>query len=1394
MIDTKKLLILSILFITLSGFSLGFAGGDGSSSNPYEISTCSELQDVTNQAYTDNFELVNDIDCSGSTQSTILFQNPYEGTFNGNGYTISGLTISESSSQTSGLFGRIGNGAEITNVKFENADILGGGQSFTDGGVGTVAGNLVGGSVNINNIEIRNSVIEANSYGGGGLVGISDSSSLTANNIVIYNTDVISNERAGGIIAYSNSQLDLDNYVFEKSTVQTGSDVTGGIYGWVDGSSQVNNVAFYQSDVIVTGNSDYVGALTGANTGTSDFYDIYVAEMSTLDTNGADPLFGDDFEATPTTSQGIYVDTETVDGSSSGSYATGLTSSQMTGSSASTNMNEFTFGSGPVEWTTQSNNYPVQNQYESTYITEPAFFDIVSIDRTFNDTVPQGLVGTIGYTVENTGGSEGTQDIELYDITSDFVFGSETVTLQPGDSYEGEFISDSSGVPTGVYDSQVRSNDDNIGYTVEITDEPYMNITQISTNSPVTSGNNLEVTVDYTNEADNSGSINLDLLFDGSVVETESTGNVSSGTSGSTTFTYDTTGVSGNDYNIQVNSVYDSISDTVTIDQPQSNFAVTIDNYDSEVTIGDNFNLDYTVENIGDLAGTQDIRLNVAGNEEARYNGLSLNPGESFSDSFSVNTTGISSGFTLADLISDDDVETVDFTINEPAFFDITIDSTNSPVEEGNLLNVDYTVENTGDLSDTQDITLSYETEANVVDTDPSLTLNGGESFSGTLEYNTQEFDGEIGGVNKDIWAKVDDSTATDTVNIFYEPSPVTQTLEVQDLSFFEATLRGEITDMDRASQYEVYFEYEENGNTFTTDTQLINNTGEISETVSIEQDSTYIYNMVVEHPEYGQVSQVDDKIFTSPKYTLFNTSLIDFEATEVNSIINEDLDKSPEKKQTAIKSENDIYFATLTNTDQFKVTYLDLQTDNTVESNTYTYQSGRMDYSPSNDKVYVSETDTVHFLDSETLQENSSVSTEDNNNILEMRALDNGNFIVRVNMPSELSELRGYNVETDSWTTLSKATGNYDRTIESVSNNYFTYHTRDTVGSSTYISMYDHDFNFQDEINVYNSDMTSSNTAMSYIGKDEEELTIINSNGDALFFNITDSGTLEGEIDTTTTNYLEPSNIDHFTYLESQDIYLGESGNNQLFLDDTNGTVEYVDYSGVTESSATFEGDRFRSRYFFYQDNYLFEAPFDDILVNTFDSLSPKGLITVPVDNDPRIEFTVDTDVSSQGEVEFFIRDENSTEWTSLANSTFTSGQEQVVVDNGDYEIELMSEYDWYASYEIPGTDWEGETEINSFSAEFEPSIFRQLFDGVISDLLDLPDVLQPHITNLGLYLIGTLITLTISGIGYRAGGGYTGLIGLGAGIVVASLWGWFPITALFALLGVVGLWVMFN
>ena len=122
------------------------SSGDGSSANPYQISTAGELYwfaALVNGKLTDgtalntsaNAVLVNDItvntgvltadgklasDVSGFRVWTPIGKNNiykiYEGTFDGQGHTVRGLYFNNSNTACVGLFGFIGSGAKISNV------------------------------------------------------------------------------------------------------------------------------------------------------------------------------------------------------------------------------------------------------------------------------------------------------------------------------------------------------------------------------------------------------------------------------------------------------------------------------------------------------------------------------------------------------------------------------------------------------------------------------------------------------------------------------------------------------------------------------------------------------------------------------------------------------------------------------------------------------------------------------------------------------------------------------------------------------------------------------------------------------------------------------------------------------------------------------------------------------------------------------------------------------------------------------------------------------------------------------------------------------------------------------------------------------------------------------
>ena len=75
-----------------------------------------------------------------------------------------------------------------------------------------------------------------------------------------------------------------------------------------------------------------------------------------------------------------------------------------------------------------------------------------------------------------------------------------------------------------------------------------------------------------------------------------------------------------------------------------------------------------------------------------------------------------------------------------PANFEVAIDSTNSPIDEGETLTVDATVDNTGDESATQTITLDIP---GLGQDSTDVTLSGGESTTVSLSVSTSSGDGD---------------------------------------------------------------------------------------------------------------------------------------------------------------------------------------------------------------------------------------------------------------------------------------------------------------------------------------------------------------------------------------------------------------------------------------------------------------------------------------------------------------------------------------------------------------------------------------------------------------------------------------------------------------------------
>ena len=106
------------------GSNTEFNGGSGSISDPYIISNANQLLLIydTENGYKKHYKLSQTIDLE-NVKLVPFFDELYkfEGSFNGNGYTIKNFSVSNSeTSGTSGLFGYIGSSGSVSNLTLSN--------------------------------------------------------------------------------------------------------------------------------------------------------------------------------------------------------------------------------------------------------------------------------------------------------------------------------------------------------------------------------------------------------------------------------------------------------------------------------------------------------------------------------------------------------------------------------------------------------------------------------------------------------------------------------------------------------------------------------------------------------------------------------------------------------------------------------------------------------------------------------------------------------------------------------------------------------------------------------------------------------------------------------------------------------------------------------------------------------------------------------------------------------------------------------------------------------------------------------------------------------------------------------------------------------------------------
>ncbi|GAB3034039.1 hypothetical protein GCM10025298_23760 [Natronobiforma cellulositropha] len=240
--------------------------------------------------------------------------SPFEGTFDGNGYTISNLVVDSDEDQV-GLFGGTDR-AEITNVHLESADISGG--IFDTGG-------LVGYAVftDVSDVSVQGSVSGHTAVGG--VVGYGMGVSITNATLEI---GVSGRSVVGGAVG------EIHSGTVAKTTVSGDSSASFHTHGGIVGSS-AGTITESVSHVDLDGGTD-LGGVVGVNEGTVE--NSY-ATGSVDGSNDGGGLVGSNDGGTVSDS---YWDTQTT-GQSDSDGGTGFTTYEMTGDRATDAMDGFDF-------------------------------------------------------------------------------------------------------------------------------------------------------------------------------------------------------------------------------------------------------------------------------------------------------------------------------------------------------------------------------------------------------------------------------------------------------------------------------------------------------------------------------------------------------------------------------------------------------------------------------------------------------------------------------------------------------------------------------------------------------------------------------------------------------------------------------------------------------------------------------------------------------------------------------------------------------------------------------------------------------------------------------------------------------------------------------------------
>lgn len=301
-IRTKRLsrLILSLLLLSIAAvLPAQFSGGDGTEGSPYIISNAEQLNNVRDFA-SSHFRLRDDIDLDVAPFNEGEGWEPigegfhgFNGVFDGDGHTISGLFINRPETNRVGLFARVcgrAGPALVKNVRLIDVDITGNDEvgglvgSMLEADPGVVncgvsgrirGGDEVGGLVGD---ALRSAV--SDSFSDSHVTGVDDVGGLAGSfaDTPIENSyssgRVVGNDEVGGLVG-SNLRSDIRNSYSVAGA--EGNDQVGGLIGY----SRDNNITHCYSAGRVSG-EERAGGFVGNHLRATPRFCYWDVETSTM--------------------------------------------------------------------------------------------------------------------------------------------------------------------------------------------------------------------------------------------------------------------------------------------------------------------------------------------------------------------------------------------------------------------------------------------------------------------------------------------------------------------------------------------------------------------------------------------------------------------------------------------------------------------------------------------------------------------------------------------------------------------------------------------------------------------------------------------------------------------------------------------------------------------------------------------------------------------------------------------------------------------------------------------------------------------------------------------------------------------------------------------------------